>query len=106
MLQKNDYKWSDVENVIHSILQYVLQYGSAVLKILQYAFCCIVSSQQTKIFSYNVALFECQKATRKEKKKRLKEEKEDEAHAKDIAMLQIKAYKNFLNVMLMYSFVC
>ena len=37
---KNDYKWSDMQNVIYSILQYVLQYGSA---ILQYAFCRIVS---------------------------------------------------------------
>ena len=42
----------------------------------------------------------------KRKKEKTKEEKEDEAHAKDIAMLQIKAYKHFLNVMLMYSFVC
>ena len=43
---------------------------------------------------------------RKKKKKRLKIKKEDEADARDIAKLQIKAYKHFLNVMLMYSFVC
>ena len=34
------------------------------------------------------------------------EEKEDEAQARDVAKLQIKAYKHFLNVMLMYNFVC
>ena len=43
---------------------------------------------------YNVALYECRKATRKD-------EKEDDAHARGIAKLQIKAYKHFLNVMLM-----
>ena len=31
----------------------------------------------------------------KPKKKKTEEEKEDEAHARDIAMLQIKAYKHF-----------
>ena len=40
------------------------------------------------------------------KKKKTEEEKEDEARASDIAKLQIKACKHFLNVMLMYSFVC
>ena len=54
--------------------------------ILQYSFCRIVSTLQTKIFLYNVAIYGCWKATRKEKKKN-EEEKEDEAHARDIAML-------------------
>ena len=63
----------------------------------------IVWTLQTKIFLYNVALFGCRMATRKEKKE---EQKEDEAHVRDIAKLQIKAYKHFFNVMLMYSFVC
>ena len=43
---------------------------------------------------------------RKRKKKKTEEEKEDKAHARDIDMLQIKAYKHFLSVMLIYSFVC
>ena len=43
---------------------------------------------------------------RRKTKKRTEEEKEDEARARDIAKLQIKAYKHFLNVMLIYSFVC
>ena len=40
---------------------------------------------------YNVALYGCRKATRKEKKKKKKteEEKEDEARARAIAELQI-----------------
>ena len=41
-----------------------------------------------------------------EKKKKTEEVKEDKAFARDIAILQIKAYKHFMNVMLMYSFVC
>ena len=41
-----------------------------------------------------------------QKRKKTEEEKEDEARARDIAMLLIKAYKQFLNVLLMYSFVC
>ena len=40
-----------------------------------------------------------------QKKKKTEEEEEDEARARDIAKLQIKAYKHFFNVMLMYSFV-
>ena len=43
---------------------------------------------------HNVALYGCRKATRKGKKK-TEEEKEDEAHARDIVKLQIKAYKHF-----------
>ena len=72
---------------------------------LHYAFCCIVSPYSL-VSLYNVALYGCRKATRKEEKKKTEEEKEDEAHERDIAKLQIKAYKHFLNVMLMYSFVC
>ena len=53
---------------------------------------------------YNVVLYGCRKATRK-KKRETEEEKKDEARARDIAKLQIKAYKQFLNVTLMYSFV-
>ena len=29
---KNEYKWSDMQNVIYSILQFILQYGSSVLQ--------------------------------------------------------------------------
>ena len=38
-------------------------------------------------------------------KKKNDEENEHEAHARDITMLQTKAYKHFFNVMLIYSFV-
>ena len=41
-----------------------------------------------------------------QKRKKTEEEKEDEARARDIAKLLIKAYKQFFNIMLMYSFVC
>ena len=39
-------------------------------------------------------------------KKNTEEEKKDKPLARDIAKFQIKPYKHFLNVMLMYSFVC
>ena len=36
---KSDYKWSDMRNVsIYSILQYILQYGSAVLQFIAMRF--------------------------------------------------------------------
>ena len=46
------------------------------------------------------------KPPEKKRKKKTEEEKEDEACARDIAKPQITAYKRFLNVMLLYSFVC
>ena len=80
-----------------------MQYGSTVLQYIA-IYCNILFAllfHPYKLISlYNVALHGCRKATKKEKKK-TEEEKEDEALARDIAKLQIKAYKHFLNVMLM-----
>ena len=80
--------------------------GQLYCNILHYAFCRIVSPLQTNIFIPCAVIWMSEShQKRKKKRKKTEEEKEDEAHARDIAKLQIKAYKHFFNVMLMYSFV-
>ena len=85
------------------ILQYILQYGLAVLQYIAIDFL------PYHFTPTNLGIFiQCGVTWMSEshQKRKTAEEKEDEAHARDIAMLQIKAYKHFLNVMLMYCFVC
>ena len=85
-------------------------YCNTYCNILQYivAFCHIVSPLQTKIFFIQRGVIRISESHQK-KETKTEEEKEDKAHARDIAMLQsvqIKTYKHFLNVILMYNFVC
>ena len=73
--------------------------GQPYCNILQYTFCLIVSPLQTNIFIQCGVTWMSE--SHQKRKKKTEEEKEDEALARDIAKLQIKAYKHFLNVMLM-----